>query len=51
MTRRRRELLLAATVVVAAGKLPTPAIAQGTKELKMVTAWTENSPGLQASAE
>jgi TRAP-type mannitol/chloroaromatic compound transport system substrate-binding protein len=51
MTRRRRELLLAATAAVAAGKLPTPVIAQGIKELKMVTDWTKNMVGLQTSAE
>jgi TRAP-type mannitol/chloroaromatic compound transport system substrate-binding protein len=31
--------------------LPAPAIAQGIKELKMVTDWRRNSPGLQTSAE
>jgi TRAP-type mannitol/chloroaromatic compound transport system substrate-binding protein len=50
--RGRRELLLGATAVVAAtGTLPAPAIAQGIKELRMVTSWPENSPGLQTSAE
>ena len=30
---------------------PAPAIAQNIRELKMVTAWPKNSPGLQTSAE
>jgi TRAP-type mannitol/chloroaromatic compound transport system substrate-binding protein len=52
MRRRRRELLLGVTAAVAAaGTLPAPAIAQGIKELKMVTSWPKNSPGLQTSAE
>jgi hypothetical protein len=41
MTTRRRELLIGATAAVAAGgSLPLPAIAEGAKELKMVTSWT-----------
>jgi TRAP-type mannitol/chloroaromatic compound transport system substrate-binding protein len=52
MISRRRDLLLGATaVVVSAGKLPAPAIAQGIKELKMVTSWPAGMPGLQTSAE
>ena len=52
MKTRRRDVLLGATVAVAAaGGLPAPAIAQGIKELKMVTAWPANSVGLQTSAE
>jgi TRAP-type mannitol/chloroaromatic compound transport system substrate-binding protein len=52
MTRRRRDLLLGATAAAAtAGSLPAPAIAQGIKELKMVTDWPENTVGLQTSAE
>jgi TRAP-type mannitol/chloroaromatic compound transport system substrate-binding protein len=52
MTTRRREVLLgAAAAVSAAGSLPVPAIAQGIKELKMVTDWPGSSPGLQTSAE
>jgi TRAP-type mannitol/chloroaromatic compound transport system substrate-binding protein len=53
MTRRRRDVLLGATAVVAAaGSLPTPAIAQGIKELKMVTDWSpEKMTGLHSSAE
>jgi TRAP-type mannitol/chloroaromatic compound transport system substrate-binding protein len=48
MKTRRRELLLG---VAAAGSLPMPAIAQGIKELKMVTDWAEGSPGLRGFAE
>ena len=52
MRTRRREMLIGATAAVAsAGSLPAPAIAQGLKELKMVTSWPENSLGLQTSAE
>ncbi len=52
MSRRRRDVLLgAAAVAVAAGKLPTPAIAQGIRELKLVTSWPKGSLGLQTSAE
>ncbi len=52
MKTRRREMLLGATAAVAAaGNLPSPAIAQGIKELKMVTDWPRNSPGRQTSAE
>jgi TRAP-type mannitol/chloroaromatic compound transport system substrate-binding protein len=51
MTTRRRDLLFGATAIAAAGNLPAPAVAQGIRELKMVTDWAENSPGQQASAE
>jgi TRAP-type mannitol/chloroaromatic compound transport system substrate-binding protein len=52
LMRRRRELLLGATVAMAtSGKLSAPAIAQGKKELKMVTSWPAGSVGLQTSAE
>jgi TRAP-type mannitol/chloroaromatic compound transport system substrate-binding protein len=52
MTKRRRELLLGASAIAAAGGLPAPAIAQGIKELKMVTGWSpEKMTGLQTSAE
>jgi TRAP-type mannitol/chloroaromatic compound transport system substrate-binding protein len=52
MTTRRREVLLGATAIAAAGGLPAPAIAQGVKELKMVTGWSpEKMTGLQTSAE
>jgi len=52
MIRRRRQLLLGASAAaIVAGKLPAPAIAQGIKELKMVTSWPEGTLGLQTSAE
>jgi len=51
MTTRRRDVLLGATAIATAGSLPAPAIGQGIKELKMVTDWPRNSPGLQTSAE
>src|SRR5437870_1164920 len=52
MNRRRRDVLLGASAaVMTADKLPTPAIAQGIKELKMVTSWPKGMPGLDTSAE
>jgi len=52
MTMRRRQVLLGAAVAAAAGCLPAPAIAQGMKELKMVTSWTvELQPGWGESAD
>src|SRR5262245_35589180 len=51
MKTRRRNVLLGASAVAVAGRLPAPAIAQGIKELKMVTPWPANSPGYQGSAE
>jgi TRAP-type mannitol/chloroaromatic compound transport system substrate-binding protein len=52
MKTRRREMLLGATVAVsAAGSLPRPALTQGLTQLTMVTAWPENSPGYQGTAE
>jgi len=51
MKTRRRELLLGVTAAVsAAGSLPAPAIAQGTRELTMVTSWDKDSPGWWDSA-
>src|SRR5262245_32624840 len=48
--RRRRDLLLS-TVALAAAP-PAPAIAQGTRELRLVTSWTpEKMTGLQSSAQ
>ena len=38
------------TTAVAASTLAAPAIAQGTQELKMVTSWPKNFPGLGTSA-
>jgi TRAP-type mannitol/chloroaromatic compound transport system substrate-binding protein len=52
MKTRRREVLLGATAAAtAAANFPAPAIAQGAKELKLVTDWTEDMPGLRASAD
>jgi TRAP-type mannitol/chloroaromatic compound transport system substrate-binding protein len=49
--RRRREVLLgAAGATLAAGGFSGPAIAQGVRELKMVTSWPENLPGSGVSA-
>ena len=41
----------AAAAAVAASNLAAPAIAQGKRELKMVTTWPKNFPGLGTSAE
>ena len=52
MRARRRDLVLGATAAIAAGgSLPAPAIAQGLRELEMVTSWPANSPGMQTSAD
>jgi TRAP-type mannitol/chloroaromatic compound transport system substrate-binding protein len=52
MTTRRRTVLLGATAIAAAGGLPAPALAQGVKELKLVTSWTQKGmSGLQNGAE
>ena len=51
MKTRRRDLLLRATAIAAGGSLPSPAIAQGIKELKLVTSWPENFIPYQISAE
>jgi TRAP-type mannitol/chloroaromatic compound transport system substrate-binding protein len=50
---RRREVLQGATAAVAiGGSLPAPAIAQGIREIKLVTSWSrEKMTGLQTSAE
>jgi TRAP-type mannitol/chloroaromatic compound transport system substrate-binding protein len=48
---RRREVLAgASTAFATAASLPAPAIAQGIKELRLVTDWTEDMPGLRAGA-
>jgi TRAP-type mannitol/chloroaromatic compound transport system substrate-binding protein len=50
--RRRAVLLGAAGAAVVAGGLPRPAIAQGIKEVKMVTSWSiELQPGWGESAD
>ncbi len=51
MTTRRRDVLLGATAVAAAGSLSAPAIAQGIKELKLVTSYPRDLPGSGASPE
>jgi TRAP-type mannitol/chloroaromatic compound transport system substrate-binding protein len=53
MKTRRRNVLLGASATAAAGSFPAPAIAQGIKELKMVTAWgsPKEFPGQTASIE
>jgi TRAP-type mannitol/chloroaromatic compound transport system substrate-binding protein len=49
---RRRDILAGAGSVAAGASLsfPAPAIAQGIRQLKMVTDWPENLPGLLTSA-
>jgi len=49
---RRRDLLAgAASIAAGAGaSFSAPAIAQGVRQLKMVTDWPEGTPGLQTSA-
>ena len=52
MHKGRRKFVLGATAAIgAAACLPAPAIAQGLKELKLVTSWPEGMLGLQSSAE
>jgi TRAP-type mannitol/chloroaromatic compound transport system substrate-binding protein len=51
MTIRRRQVLLGATAIASTGSNPAPAIAQGIKELTMVTSWSENSIPYQISAD
>jgi len=49
---RRRDILAGAGVVVAGAtsRFPAPAIAQGIRQLKMVTDWPDGTPGLHTSA-
>jgi TRAP-type mannitol/chloroaromatic compound transport system substrate-binding protein len=49
----RRQFVAGASVGVAAAAsaFPRPAIAQGVRELKMVTIWPKTLPGLQSGAE
>lgn len=49
---RRRDLLAGAGSIGigATASFPAPAVAQGIRQLKMVTDWPEGSPGLQTSA-
>jgi TRAP-type mannitol/chloroaromatic compound transport system substrate-binding protein len=48
---RRSFLTRAAVVTGAAATFPAPAIAQGGRELKMVTSWPKGFPGLDTRAE
>jgi TRAP-type mannitol/chloroaromatic compound transport system substrate-binding protein len=52
---KRREFLtgaaLAGVATAAVSSFPKPAIAQGAKELKMVTTWPKNFPGLGTGAQ
>lgn len=52
---KRRNFLTAtataAATAAAASAFPTPALAQGKKQLKMVTTWPKNFPGLGTSPE
>lgn len=51
----RRKFIAGAAVVgaaaTAASSFPKPAIAHGMKELRMVTTWPKNFPGLGTGAE
>jgi TRAP-type mannitol/chloroaromatic compound transport system substrate-binding protein len=53
MKARRREMLVGAASAAVSGGLPAPAIAQGVKEFKLVTAWgsPKEFPGQTASIE
>src|SRR5262249_28891948 len=49
----RRQFIAGASVglAISASAFPKPAIAQGVRELKMVTIWPKTLPGLQSAAE
>jgi TRAP-type mannitol/chloroaromatic compound transport system substrate-binding protein len=49
---RRRDILVGtgSLAAVASAGFPAPAIAQGIRQLKMVTDWQEDTPGLHANA-
>ena len=49
--KRRSFLAGAGTAALAAASMPAPAIASGARQLKMVTTWPKNYPGLGTSAE
>ena len=52
MKTRRRDMLRATTAALAGAiSFPGPAIAQGVKDLKLVTSWPKDMPGLQTSAD
>ena len=48
---RRSFLTHAGVAASAAATFPAPAIAQGARQLKMVTSWPKGLPGLGTSAE
>ena len=48
---RRRDILAGVGPLAIGAAFPAPAIAQGIRQLKMVTDWPAGSPGLQSSAE
>jgi len=47
---RRRDILTSAGSFFAGASFPTPAITQGIRQLKLVTDWPADMPGLQTSA-
>src|SRR5947209_17159677 len=49
---RRRDIVagVGSLTAVASASFPSPAIAQGIRQLKMVTDWSADTPGLQANA-
>ena len=52
MKTRRRDLLIGATAAAsAAGSFPAPAIAQGVRELRLVTSWPKGLAGLDTSVQ
>src|SRR5215468_6223700 len=48
---KRRSFITGTGMGIAAAALAKPAIAQGVRELKMVTIWPKTLPGLQSGAE
>ena len=48
---KRRQFLTAAAVAGLAASFPAPALAQGQRQLKMVTTWPKNFPGLGTGAQ
>src|SRR5215467_11344652 len=47
---RRRDVLAGAGSLVAGASFPAPALTQGIRQLKLVTDWPADMPGLQTSA-
>ena len=48
---KRRQFLTTAAVAGLAASFPAPALAQGQRQLKMVTTWPKNFPGLGTGAQ